>query len=367
MRRAVFTTLLLLCVFLQPRAAASPVTLLKIRHGSHAGYARVVLDLSAPAAYEVSRPAAAILIALPGVVPAEDLRIAPIQDAILEKVEWVARADGGIDVAVTPRHQNAFKIFALEDPARLVMDLYATPAASSAPSPSAVRPPVIGTIMIDPGHGGKDPGTIGARGLAEKEVVLDVSLRLRALIQRHLKRKVILTRSTDVFIPLEGRARMANLKAADLFISIHANASPDAQVRGIETYLFGRATDAGASAAAARENAEVEKTTLDFQKMILNDMKRDFVLNAALEWAHFTQEAFSKGLIPRHKTISLGVKRAPFYVLAKTQMPAILAEISFLSHSGEEALLGKDAYRQAIAEALLDGISAYLRTLEAGQ
>jgi N-acetylmuramoyl-L-alanine amidase len=153
---------------------------------------------------------------------------------------------------------------------------------------------------------------------------------------------------------------MANDQKADLFISIHANASPKRAVQGVETYLFGRATNEAALATAARENATNVQTTQDFQDVILSDLLRDFTLNESLELAHYTQESFAKTLIPQYNTKSLGVKKAPFYVLAHTNMPAILAEISFISNRIEEERLRQSSYREEIAESIFQGIRAYL-------
>jgi N-acetylmuramoyl-L-alanine amidase len=240
--------------------------------------------------------------------------------------------------------------------------------AVSLPSPSVVPlvvapPPVneIQTIVIDPGHGGDAPGAIGPTGLTEAEVVLDVSFMVKRRIEERLNKKVLLTRDRDTSVALHDRTKMANDQKADLFVSIHANASPKRSVRGVETYLFGRATNTAALATAARENATNVETTKNFQDVILSDLLRDFTLNESLELAHYTQESFVKTLFPLYDTKSLGVKKAPFYVLAHTNMPAILAEISFISNRVEEGRLRQNSYREKIAESIFQGIKAYIK------
>ncbi len=345
----------------------------QLRRGVYPDHTRIVLDLTSPVSYRVVPSAASDQLSLdlsPAIFSKDFVKPDSFQDPLIEKIEIRENAPEQVHLVLIHKPRDRYRIMSLEHPDRLVIDIYKAtapkkpskndPADSKAPS----SPFDIQTIVIDPGHGGKDPGAIGAQGLTEKEVVLDVSLRLKMLLQKRLKKKVVLTRAKDLFIPLNERARLANRGKADLFISIHANASPSPQARGVEIYLFGRATDATALATAARENAASHQTALDFEKMILNDMERDFTLNASLEFAHYTRDAFLSNLASKYQTLFLGVKHAPFYVLAHTQMPAILAEISFISNPREEALLQDNQYRQEIAEALYEGVSDYLRALQ---
>jgi len=373
-----------------PIFAAPPATLEKVRTWSHDGYTRVVLDLDRPAPHDVYRNGPEISISLTYTRSSAQLSKTPpaVSDGVVEKVELYQHPNHRLVVVITPRHRNPYKVFTLSDPDRVVIDIRTvseTAAPERAkkvekkgdqkreikkkkePDPAPVEPvSAIRTIVIDPGHGGHDPGAIGASGLTEKEVALDVSRRLRTLIRQRLKKRVILTRETDVFVPLGQRAALANRRGADLFISVHVNAAADTDLRGVETYLFGRPTDVAAGALAARENAEDDEAMRDFEKVILDDMQRDFTLNAALTLAHLTQAAFAERIVPKHHTTSLGVKHAPFYVLAKTKMPAILAEIAFVSHKAEETRLARPSYRQEIAEALFAGVAAYVASPEAG-
>ncbi len=344
----------------------------QIRVGAYPDHTRIVLDLTRPVSYRIVRSAASDQLSLylsPAIFSERFVEPALPPHLIVEKIEIRESAPKQLHLLLRHKPRDRYRIMPLSDPDRLVIDIYkATPPKAPPQEPpkddSAASPRFdIQTIVIDPGHGGKDPGAIGARGLTEKEVVLDISLRLKTLLQKRLKKKVVLTRARDTFIALNERARLANRGKADLFISIHANASPTPSARGVEVYLFGRATDKTALALAARENAATHQTALDFEKMILNDMERDFTLNASLEFAHYTQDAFLDGLGAKYETPALGVKHAPFYVLAHTRMPAILAEISFISNPREEALLRDDQYRQEIAEALYEGVADYLKSL----
>jgi N-acetylmuramoyl-L-alanine amidase len=364
MKKTGLTICFLLLYFSMPASpspAAEQATLQQIRHFAHPDHTRVVLDLDRPTSYKVVRNDGAIKISLPDALPSDVLSESRsiLSDTVIETLEISVKEKGKVrlEIVITPRHHNRYKTFTLDQPDRIVIDIFASPKAVPTPSPPP-KPPL--TIVIDPGHGGKDPGAIGVTGMTEKEVVMDVGLRLKSLLRKRLKSRVILTRDTDRFLTLGERARLANRRGADLFVSIHANASPDPDLRGVEIFLFGKTTNPEALVLAARENAGDDKTARDFQEMILSDMKRDFLMNASLTLAHSTYDAFSKGPVLQYKTVALGVKRAPFYVLAKTEMPAILAEISFLSHAEEEGLLKKKSYRSEIAEALFAGISAYI-------
>jgi N-acetylmuramoyl-L-alanine amidase len=241
-----------------------------------------------------------------------------------------------------------------------------TAVSAAAPPPSApvarlkktAASPTPLLVVIDPGHGGKDPGAIGGKGLQEKEVVLDIGHRLRKLLEQQGHR-VLMTRRGDTFISLDDRARIANREAADLYISIHANSNPKRNVEGVEIYLLGRATDAAARETAARENGGDEVQLNDLEQ-IFNDMALDYRINHSISLAHQTRDAFVRTVGKRYRVVDLGVKRAPFYVLMKSSMPSILAEVSFISNPQEEARLRQRAYRQHVAEALYEGIRRYL-------
>ena len=221
----------------------------------------------------------------------------------------------------------------------------------------------IGKIVIDPGHGGHDTGTIGPDGLLEKDLVVDVGRRLGKLLETRLGAEVIYTRKDDTFIPLETRTAIANQEQADLFVSIHANSSRDPNARGVETYYLNFTSSPDALEVAARENAVSEKSIHE-----LGDLVKKIALKEKIEESHEfasnVQEALHSGLATKNSGIrDRGVKKAPFIVLIGANMPSILAEISFVSNPSDERKLRTPEYRQRIAESLYRGISKYVSGL----
>jgi N-acetylmuramoyl-L-alanine amidase len=217
----------------------------------------------------------------------------------------------------------------------------------------------IGRIVIDAGHGGHDTGTVGPNGLMEKDLVLDVSLRLGRLLETRLGADVIYTRDDDTFIPLETRTAIANEKQADLFISIHANSSPDASARGVETYYLNFTSNADALEVAARENAVSEKSIHELQDLVKKITLKEKI-EESRELASDVQQSLYSGLATKNSTLrNRGVKKAPFVVLIGANMPSILAEISFVSNPGDERKLDTPEYRQKIADSLYKGIAKY--------
>ncbi len=333
----------------------------KIRHSTNRKNTRVVIDLSQSVSYTVTRDPSSqtLVVKLEKSVLGKALRRKPaftVTGNTLQTIETTQKGADTVYIALRYKQLGSHKHLILDHPNRLVIDLY--------PPTKPLAAFTIRTIVIDPGHGGKDPGARSRGGLKEKDIALDISKRLKKLLENRLKKKVIMTRNRDVFISLKKRTEIANKNKADLFISVHINSSTSRKLKGIEVYLLGRPSDKRALALAARENAETHKGVIDFGKMILNDLERDFTKNASLELAHFTNNALKKNLISKYPTKALGVKRAPFYVLNHTDMPAILAEISFLSNRKEEKRLRSSKYRQEAAEALLKGIQGYIRSVE---
>jgi N-acetylmuramoyl-L-alanine amidase len=221
----------------------------------------------------------------------------------------------------------------------------------------------IGKIVIDPGHGGHDTGTIGPNGLAEKDLVLDVSRRLGKLLQTRLGAEVIYTRRDDTFIPLETRTAIANQEAADLFVSVHANSSHDSDARGVETYYLNFTSSPEALEVAARENAVSEKSIHELQDLVKKIALKEKI-EESQEFAADVQHSLHTGLAVKNPgQRDRGVKKAPFIVLIGANMPSILAEISFLSNPGDERRLETAEYRQKIAESLYRGIAKYVSGL----
>jgi N-acetylmuramoyl-L-alanine amidase len=219
-------------------------------------------------------------------------------------------------------------------------------------------------IVIDPGHGGFDTGAIGPNGLEEKTVCLNIAKRLGRLIRRRLPdTKVIYTRDTDVFVPLEERTRIANQDKADLFISIHANSSPDHAARGVTAYYLNFTSSPRALAVAARENALAQEPEHDLQNLLRKISLNDKI-DESREFAADVDHAVVHEIRLDHIEIpNRGVKKAPFVVLIGAHMPSILVEVSFLSNPTDDHLLGEASYRQRIALGLFDGIRRYIASL----
>ena len=221
----------------------------------------------------------------------------------------------------------------------------------------------INRVVIDPGHGGHDQGTEGTKGLLEKDVVLDVALRVGKLVQDHMGAEVIYTRSDDTFVTLEGRTALANEKKADLFLSIHANSSQYPEIAGVETYYLNITGTKDAMDVARRENGPTHDSIFDLQ-----DLVKKIALHDKSEESHeFAKriEASLYGFSLRNFPGSRdrGVKTAPFIVLIGANMPSVLAEIGFLTNPKEEALLRRPDYRQRLAEAIYKGMEKYTDSL----
>lgn len=255
-------------------------------------------------------------------------------------------------------------------PATLTGRSGVAPAAQSKNSdPSLVRVfgLKLGKVVIDAGHGGHDTGTIGPNGLMEKDLVLDVALRLGRLITDRLGADVVLTRANDTFLPLEERTRVANKERADLFLSIHANSSPEPTATGVETYFFNFTSDHHSVDLATRENAASTSSIAD-----LGDLLHRAVLQAKLsESREFAQQVqsslWASSVKINNRSKDRGVRQAPFVVLIGATMPSILAEIGFVSNPHDEQSLRTGESRQRIAEALYKGISQYASSLSHSQ
>jgi N-acetylmuramoyl-L-alanine amidase len=221
----------------------------------------------------------------------------------------------------------------------------------------------IGRIVIDAGHGGHDSGTTGPGGIEEKEVVLDVALRLGKLLKQRLGADVIYTRDNDTFIPLETRTAIANKAQADLFLSIHANSSPDSSARGVETYYLNFTTSPDALEVAARENAVSDESIHELSDLVKKITLKDKI-DESREFAADVQKSLYDDLEEGNPGMrDRGVKKAPFVVLIGANMPSILAEISFLTNSADARELQQPAYRERIAESLYRGVARYISGL----
>jgi N-acetylmuramoyl-L-alanine amidase len=225
----------------------------------------------------------------------------------------------------------------------------------------------INRIVIDAGHGGHDSGTLGVGGIREKDIVLDVALRLGKLLHDRLGAEITYTRSDDTFIPLEARTAIANKAQADLFISVHANSSPEAAVRGVEVYYLNFTSDPDAMRVAARENAVSNQSVHDLSDLVKKIALKDKI-DESKELAADVDTSLYSGLAKGNAALhNRGVKKAPFVVLIGANMPSILAEISFVTNKDDAAELKKPEYRERVAESLYAGVARYAEGINGGK
>ena len=249
------------------------------------------------------------------------------------------------------------KVFYLPEPFRLVIDVSAEPPQAAVKPASGKR--TVRRVVLDPGHGGHDPGAVGPSGLAEKDVTLDVAHRAAPLIARELGIAPLLTRDSDVFVPLAERTARANAFQADLFVSLHCNASEDPESNGVMTFVLDDSGDALASSIAARENAASPAAAAELAN-VLSRVQDATTLSRCVNFAELLQRAAVASLHAGYPQIAdRGVRRAGFYVLAGARMPAVLFEISFISNPGGETRLNTADYRQKLADAVVNAVRAY--------
>ena len=343
----------------------------------------------------------------------------PIEDGLLKRVRTGQFNDNTVRVVLDIESISDYKIFDLKDPFKIVIDVHGIKTRKAVGAPRSTSPipelsktqPKVGTtasvpsiivledfskkrprhrsrshihppapihktqksrlslaqqlglgirkIIIDPGHGGKDPGAM-AFGLKEKDIVLKVAEKVKKLLKKKYNYEVALTRKTDIFIPLEERTALANTAGADLFVSIHVNAHPNKATKGIETFYLNLATNGEAMRVAARENATSTHNISEMQHILTDLMQNSKILESS-RLARFVQTNMISGLRKdNYKIRDHGVKKAPFYVLIGAQMPAVLIEISFITNPMEAKRLRKDSFLSEIAYQIAAGISAYV-------
>ena len=362
-----------------------------VRHWAVGQSTRIAIDLSGAVPYR-AYPAPdhrQIALLFFGARPAESLlqTVSFQHDANVSSARILPLTGDQTEVVLQLLHPLAFSSFNLSNPQRVILDigggsrrtqnqvsenLPAPTALSRTPQPPPNLPPdgqhsltrVLGLrvrrIVIDAGHGGHDSGTLGPGGLEEKDVSLDVALRLGRLLRQRMGADVVYTRRTDTFVPLEQRTALANRAHADLFLSIHANSSADPSARGVETYFLNFTASPAALAVAARENAVSDRSEYE-----LSDLVRRIALSDKIDesraFAGDVQQSLYSGLAAENAGLkNRGVKQAPFVVLIGAHMPSILAEISFLTNPTDAGELAQPAYRERLAEALYRGVAGYV-------
>ena len=380
---------------LQGQAPDPRVEIANIRYHTHPNFTRIVLDIGKLREY------------IPGEIQEQgkiyvdilQARLNPIlmdktfpistdylkQISVSQKTASTVRVAADVDLAKV----GAYRVYHLFDPFRVVIDISpktgpSAPAPVKEPAPpknAVAKPPDpsasgytmirslglgVRTIVLDPGHGGTDPGCLGKSGSREKDVVLDVAQSLKKMLVEKGGFEVILTRETDIFVPLEDRTVVANQKRADLFVSIHANATRNRKRTGIEAFYLNFSPDPAVNEIAARENATSAKNISEM-KNIIQAIVRNSKIQESKELAEKIHGGLLKSLSAKYPGMnSLGVKGGPFWVLIGGEMPSMLVEISHLSNAQEEARLKTPAYRAVVVQGIYEGIMEYVRSLGKG-
>ena len=307
------------------------------------------------------------------------------QILIVQKNEGTVRLTADVDFT----RIDHYRVWHLYDPFRVIIDIYprespaalqpqAKEAAAGEKKPQPPKPTAQGytlarqlglgvkMIVIDPGHGGADPGCLGKKGLREKDVALDVSLQVKDLLAAQTGMNVVMIRETDIYVPLENRTVIANQAKADLFISIHVDSRPNKKRSGVQTFFLNLSPDPDVIEIAARENATSSKTISQMQETIKKIFQNDKIVESRT-LAEQIQKNLVKCLGQTYSQVNdLGVKGGPFWVLIGGEMPSVLVEISHMSNAREEERLATPAYRKQVAQGIYEGLIAYIRSLGKG-
>jgi N-acetylmuramoyl-L-alanine amidase len=386
----------------QSTAARRPLAVLsEVKHWSNPDYTRISLELDRDVVWEAhelvkggpNKPGR-VYIDIKRAKLGKGVKDITIGDGLLKGVRLGQFRQDVVRVVLDTENIKDYKIFPLSEPARLVIDVRGerrveisrleetitarqeqAPELKPKPEVPAIlekkgkpqKKPLISKIrriVVDPGHGGHDSGALGPNGVMEKDVVLAIGLKLRDLLKEELGLDVIMTRSTDVFIPLEERTAIANKVNADLFVSVHANAALNRGASGIETYYLNLAKTEKAAQLAAKENGTtLEKVSV--LQAILFDLMANYKLNDSAHLADEVQRSLHNRIRGRYADVrNLGVKQGPFYVLVGATMPSILVETAFVSNPQEEARLSDPAYQDQTAEGIMEGIRSYISSLK---
>lgn len=346
-----------------------------IRYFSSEDYTRVVLDLDEipkfekhwlKANSEYQKPPRLFIDLFDTDIDDSIEKQIDIKDGLLSSVRWGKFEKGTVRVVLDSQNVKDFSIFTMQNPSRIIVDV-SNDTSDKSVSPSNNGSPdsqmdtlagvfglKIKNIIIDPGHGGHDSGA-SYYGINEKDIVLDIGLRLREKLSAVKGLNVFMTRDKDIFIPLEERTAFANRKKADLFTSIHINASRNSSANGIETYVLNVTKDTSALEVAAFENQATEKSMSDLQGIL-----KDIMLNSKLEESLIAAKFVQESLVSELGEKNLGVKQAPFYVLVGAKMPSILIENGFLSNKKYKSQFRSPDYMEKIAQSIYNGILSYI-------
>jgi N-acetylmuramoyl-L-alanine amidase len=423
----------------------SLVNVLPVKYWSSDEYTRIVIRASQPVRYTANlleqngdQPRRLYVDFAQSYTPPQFRAPVPIQDGLLKQIRTGQFDPTTVRVVLDIQSISNYKIFSLNDPFRVIIDVHgvekkATAQTDSAPKITPVAPPItlkieetkqkeaqikrqtstsdesqksahipteldnslvislkddkkrkpfapsknkklpasdmkislaqqlglgVKRIVIDPGHGGKDPGAM-AFGMKEKDIVLSIAKNVAGRLKDEYGYEVLLTRNSDTFLPLEERTAIANTQKADLFVSIHVNAHPDKSIGGVETFYLNLATNTEAMRVAARENATSTHNISDLQN-ILSDLMQNSKIQESSRLAEYVNSSMVEELAKKFSVKNLGVKQAPFYVLIGAEMPAVLAEVSFITNPKESKLLQQKAYLQIIGQQIADGVAGYV-------
>ena len=388
-----------------PTPGNQRATVQNIRYWSTPNYTRVVIDVKSPVKYEHHLLEADSTHKKPRLyLDLHNARVSkridsvvPIKDDLLQKARAGQYTEDTVRVVLDTEKLVGYNVFHLYDPFRIVVDVRGfekrktgtqpegrgeksfAPVAKKRKVEQGIKKTEkpdetislarqlglnVNRIVIDPGHGGKDPGCKSHGKYKEKNITLSLAKRLASRLKKEIGCEVLLTRNKDAFLSLEQRTAIANMEKADLFISLHVNAHKDSRIHGLETYFLNMATDQQAVMVAARENATSEKSISDLQT-ILNDLMMNTKIRESSRLAHHVQKGMVGGAMHRYKGIrNLGVKQAPFYVLIGAQMPAVLVEVGFLSNGTERKRLMNKAYQERLAAGICEGIKRYIESID---
>lgn len=375
------------------KPANKPAQVADIRYWSNPTYTRVVINLTKETKFEskllkedpsIEKPRRLYIDLKDASLSPNLKQPIPINDGLLKMARAGQYSKDIVRVVLDIESIEDYKIFPLEG--RIVIDVMGKGHAKQQKperqgkqetpqtvvkeeKPAIAKQPglKIGKIVLDAGHGGHDPGAIGKKGLQEKDVTLKIVKGLKHSIEKELDTQVVLTRDDDTFVELPERTAIANTKNADIFVSVHVNASFNREAGGVETYYLDLTNDKVAMRLAARENAVSEKKMSDLQ-YILNDLIKTAKHNESSSLASNIQESLVSTLRQKYTDVKgNGIKGAPFYVLVGTHMPAVLVEVSFISNLKEEARLKDDGYIDEIVKGITSGIKAYVKEMGASE
>ena len=351
-----------------------------LRYHTHPSYTRVVVDIGKLREYVFSE----LLSPDRVYVDIYQAKLNPIlhgktflvENDYLRQIRVAQKTSSTVRVVADLDFKKAYyRVWHLPDPFRIIIDIYPSklPSLPQPPQPpksgsSIIRQLGLGIqrVVIDPGHGGKDPGCVAKSGLKEKEIVLDVATRLKNILESKENLEVIMTRESDIFLDPESRTVIANQKQADLFISIHANANRSKKLSGIESFYLNFSQDPSVIETAARENATSTKNISEMKDIIERIVQNSKIVESK-ELAECIQNSLVKSLAQKYSNVkSLGIKGGPFWVLIGGEMPSVLVEISHLSNPTEEKRLKSPQYRQRVAQGIYEGIIEYVNSLGKG-